>query len=160
MGKKKLNEEFNVLSNEEIEQCNDIKNALELINKENIITEVEPLEAKRFIVKQNEELKELTKSGMVDKEDGELDEIANQADQAFTDLMDIAVNTTGKSCGDIASAANNFLKIKLDSRIAKLDAKFKKLNIEIQKQKLEASKREDPSNPYAEEDDGIIIIPK
>ena len=143
MGRKKLNDELNVLSNEEIEQCNDIKNALELINKENII---------------NEELKELTKSGMVEKEDIELDEIANQADQAFTDLMDIAVNTVGKSCGDIASAANSFLKIKLDSRIAKLDAKFKKLNIEVQKQKLEASKKNtDTSNEYPE-DDGIIII--
>ena len=154
MGRKKLNDEFNVLSNEEIEQCNDIKNALELINKENIITEVEPLEAKKFIVKQNEELKALTKSGMIEKEDGELDEIANQADQAFTDLMDIAVNTVGKSCGDIASAA----KIKLDSRIAKLDAKFKKLNIEVQKQKLEASKKNNDAPSEYPEDDGIIII--
>lgn len=158
MGRKKLNDEFNVLSNEEIEQCNDIKNALELINKENIITEVEPLEAKKFIVKQNEELKALTKSGMIEKEDGELDEIANQADQAFTDLMDIAVNTVGKSCGDIASAANSFLKIKLDSRIAKLDAKFKKLNIEVQKQKLEASKKNNDAPSEYTEDDGIIII--
>lgn len=156
MSDKKLNDEFNVLTNEDIEQCSDIQSALELINKENIITEVEPLEAKKFIVKQNEELKELTKTGMLDKEDGELDEIANQADQAFTDLMDIAINTTGKSCGDIASAANSFLKIKLDSRIAKLDAKFKKLNIEVQKQKLEAVKKDAPSN-YPE-DDGIIII--
>ena len=37
MGKKKLNEEFNVLSNEEIQQSNDIAQALALINQENII---------------------------------------------------------------------------------------------------------------------------
>ena len=38
MSEQKLNDEFNVLSNEEIEKCSDIQSALELINKENIIT--------------------------------------------------------------------------------------------------------------------------
>lgn len=113
MGKKKLNEEFNILSNEEIQQSNDIAQALALINQENIITETEPLEARKFIVKQNEELKQLTKSGMIEKNDAELDEIANQADQAFYDLMDIALNTVGKSCGDIASSAHNLILRKL-----------------------------------------------
>jgi len=157
MSKKKLNEEFNVLSNEEIEQCDDLKTALELINKENIITEVEPIEAKKFIVKKNEELKELSKSDMVEKTDIELDEISNQADQAFYDLMDIAINTQGKACGDIASAANNFLKIKLETRIAKMDTKIKQMNLELQRQKLEASKKEPDASEYPE-DDGIIII--
>ena len=157
MGKKKLNEEFNILSDEEIKQCNDIQSALELINSENIITEVEPLEAKKFIVQKNDDLKNLTKANMEEKEDIELDEIANQADQAFFDLMDIAVNTQGKACGDIASAANSFLKIKLDSKLAKMDSKIKKMNLEIQKQKLEASKKQDTSNNYSE-DDGIVII--
>ena len=69
MGKKKLNEEFNVLSDEEIKQCNDIQSALELINSENIITEVEPLEAKKFIVAKNDELKDLTKLTLEEKED-------------------------------------------------------------------------------------------
>ena len=54
MSKKKLDQEFNVLSNEEIQQCADIENALELINKENIITEIEPLEQKKFIVQKND----------------------------------------------------------------------------------------------------------
>jgi len=158
MGKKKLNEEFNVLSDEEIKQCNDIQSALELINSENIITEVEPLEAKKFIVAKNDELKDLTKLTLEEKEDSELDEIANQADQAFFDLMDIAVNTQGKACGDIASAANSFLKIKLDSKLAKMDAKIKKMNIEIQKQKLEASKKISDAPSNYPEDDGIVII--
>lgn len=158
MARKKLDEEFNVLSEEEIKQSNDIQTALTLINQEHVITETDPIEAKKFVVKQNEELKALTKSGMIEKDEAELDEISNQADQAFTDLMDIAVNTTGKSCGDIASAANSFLKIKLDSRIAKLDAKMKKMNIELQKQKLEASKQNSGTSPQYEENDGIIII--
>lgn len=159
MGRKKLNEEFNVLSNEEIQQSNDIAAALALINQENIITETEPLEAKKFIVKQNEELKQLTKSGLVEKNDAELDEIANQADQAFYDLMDIALNTQGKACGDIASSAHNFLNIKLNARLAKMDAKFKKLNHELQVKKYEASANKTTNAPEKyEEDDGIEII--
>ena len=94
---------------------------------------------------------------MVEKTDIELDEISNQADQAFYDLMDIAINTQGKACGDIASAANNFLKIKLETRIAKMDTKIKQMNLELQRQKLEASKKDNDASEYPE-DDGIIII--
>lgn len=159
MANKKLDKEFNILSNEEIQECSDIQNALELINKENIITELEPIEQKKFIVKKNEELKNLTKTELLDKDSFELDEIANQADQAFTDLMDIALNTTGKSVGDISSSAQNFLNIKLNARLAKIDAKFKKLNHELQVKKFEASTKnvENASNDY-DEDDGIEII--
>lgn len=159
MKNKKLDSEFNVLTNEEIQQCTDIQNALELINKENIITELEPIEAKKFIVKQNENLKQLTKSGMIEKEEAELDEIANQADQAFNDLMDIALNSVGKSVGDISSSAQNFLNIKLNARLAKMDSKMKKLNYELQKQKIEASTKKTIDAPEKyDEDDGIVIL--
>lgn len=152
---KKINEIFGVLSDEEVERCHDLQNALELINKENIVTGLEPIEAKKFIVKKNENI-DLTQSDLKNKEDAELDEIANQADQAFTDLMDIALNASGKSCGDIASAANNFLNIKLNTRIAKMDAKMKKLNYELNKAKFEASKSDNTTDE--DENDGIVII--
>lgn len=152
---KKIKDLFGVLSDSEVAQCTDLQNALELINKENVITDVEPLEAKKFIVKKNENI-DLTQSDLKNKEDVELDEIANQADQAFTDLMDIALNTAGKACGDIASAANNFLNIKLNTRIAKMDAKMKKLNYELNKAKFEATKGDNTNSE--DEDDGIVII--
>lgn len=159
MVNKKLDSEFNVLSAEEINQCTDIQNALELINKENIITELEPIEQRKFIVKKNENIKDLTKSELKEKEEIELDEIADQADQAFTDLMDIALNSVGKSVGDISSSAQNFLNIKLNARLAKIDAKFKKLNHELQVKKLEAStKKVEDASINIEEDDGIIIL--
>lgn len=160
MANKKLDSEFNILSDEEIKQCTDIQNALELINKENIITELEPIEQKKFVVKKNENIKDITKTELKEKEEIELDEIADQADQAFIDLMDIALNSVGKSVGDISSSAHNFLNIKLNARLAKMDAKFKKLNHELQVKKLEAStkKFEDASDNIMEEDDGIIIL--
>lgn len=158
MSKKKLDQEFNVLSNEEIQQCTDIQNALELINKENIITEIEPLEQKKFIVQKNEDIKNISKSELTTKEDTELDEIANQADQAFMDLMDIAVNSVGKAVGDIASSAQNFLNVKLNARLAKLDAKYKKLNYELQVKKFEASRKPEASDESEEDDNDDIVI--
>lgn len=154
---KKLDEEFNVLSNDDIKQYTDLQNALELINQENIITEIEPPEPKKFIVQKNKNITNLTKTSLEDKDEAELDEISDQADQAFYDLMDIAINNQGKACGDIASAANNFLTIKLNSRLAKMEQRMKKLTYNLNKQKFEASlKKDDTSN--IEENDGIIII--
>ena len=69
MANKKLDSEFNILSDEEIQQCTDIQNALELINKENIITELEPIEQRKFIVKKNENIKDITKSELKEKEE-------------------------------------------------------------------------------------------
>lgn len=156
---KKLDKEFNVLPIEELDEANDIAKALQVINQENIITEVEPLEVKKFIVEKNNDIKDLSKLSMEERNEKELDEIANQADQAFVELMDIALNTQGKACGDIASAANNFLNIKLNTRLAKVDAKMKKLNYELNKQKFEASlKKSSDSDDDEDDDDGIQII--
>lgn len=158
MKKNKLNDEFNILSNEEIKQSNDIAQALALINQEGCINN-DPIEEKKFIVAKNENLKQLTsKASFEEKNETELDEIANQADQAFYDLMDIAINTQGKGCGDIASSAQSFLNIKLNARLAKMDAKYKKLNYELQLKKLEATtKKSSDTNEDDDEDDVIII---
>lgn len=154
---KKLDEEFNVLSNDDIKQCSDLQNALELINQENIITEIEAPEPKKFVVQKNSNISNLTKTSLKEKDEEELDEISDQADQAFYDLMNIAINAPGKACGDIASAANNFLTIKLNSRLAKMEQRMKKLTYNLNKQKFEASlKKDDTSN--IEENDGIVII--
>lgn len=154
---KKLDEEFNVLSNDDIKQCSDLQNALELINQENIITEIEAPEPKKFVVQKNSNISNLTKTSLEEKDEEELDEISDQADQAFYDLMNIAINAPGKACGDIASAANNFLTIKLNSRLAKMEQRMKKLTYNLNKQKFEASlKKDDTSN--IEENDGIVII--
>ena len=163
MAKKSLDEEFGTLSVEEIESSDSLQKALALINQEGIVSDVPEPELKKFAVAKKEEAKELAKLTDEQKSNKELDEIADQADQAFYDLMDIAINTTGKACGDIASAANNFLKIKLDTKLAKMDAKFKKMNQDIQLKRIEMSqyktsqKDEDPD--YDPSDDLIEINP-
>lgn len=162
--KKSLDEEFGTLSVEEIETSDSLQKALALINQEGVVSDVPEPEFKKFIVEKKNEAKELSKMTDEEKSEKDLDEIANQADQAFYDLMDIAINTTGKACGDIASAANNFLKIKLDTKLAKLDAKYKKMNQEIQLKRIEMtslkSSQKEEISEYDPSDDIIEINPE
>ena len=161
--KKSLDEEFGTLSVEEIETSDSLQKALALINQEGVVSDVPEPELKKFIVEKKNEAKELAKMTEEEKSNEDLDEIANQADQAFYDLMDIAINSTGKSCGEIASASNNFRKIKLDTKLAKMDAKFKKMNQEIQLKRIEMSQyktsQKDEVPDYDPSDDLIEINP-
>jgi len=163
MAKKSLDEEFGTLSVEEIETSDSLQKALALINQEGVVSDVPPPELRKFVVEKKDEAKELSKLTDEEKNDKDLDDIANQADQAFYDLMDIAINTQGKACGDIASAANNFLKIKLDARLAKMEQKYKKMNQEIQLKKIEMtslkSSQKDLEPDYDPNDDIIEINP-
>lgn len=160
--KKTLDEQFNTLSAEDIETSDSLQQALALINQENVVSEV-PADLKKFIVSKKEEAKELSNLTDEQKNDKDLDEIANQADQAFYDLMDIAINTQGKACGDIASAAQSFLNIKLNAKLAKTEQKYKKINQEIQMKKIEMtalkSSQKDIESEYSPEDDIIIVNP-
>ena len=161
--KKSLDEEFGTLSVEEIETSDSLQKALALINQEGVVSDVPEPELKKFIVEKKNEAKDLSKLTDEEKSEKDLDEIANQADQAFYDLMDIAINTTGKACGDIASAANNFLKIKLDTKLAKMEQKYKKMNQEIQLKKIEMtslkSSQKEEISEYDPSDDIIEINP-
>lgn len=161
MAKKSLDEEFGTLSVEEIETSDSLQKALALINQEGIVSDVPEPELKKFVVTKKEEAKELAKMTDEEKSEYELDEISNQADQAFYDLMDIAINSTGKVAGEMASAANNFLKIKLDTKLAKIDARYKKLNQEIQLKRIEMNSMKSSQNndiPDYDPNDDIIEI--
>lgn len=161
MAKKSLDEEFGTLSVEEIETSDSLQQALALINQEGVVSDVPPTELKKFAVAKKEEAKELAKLTDEQKSNKELDEIADQADQAFYDLMDIAINTQGKACGDIASAAQSFLNIKLNAKLAKSEHKFKKLNQEIQLKRIEMNSLKSSQNndvPDYDPNDDIIEI--
>ena len=155
-----IDEELNLMTNEEIENCDDLQKALELINKEQVIPEAKALVKKDFIVKSNEHLKKELENLPEDAQnDKELDLIADQADTAFYDLMDIAVNTAGKACGDIASAAQQFLNIKMQAKMSKTELKLKKMKMDLDRKKLELShkpKEMDTDDDFS--DEGITII--
>lgn len=154
-----IEDELNILSNDEIENSSDLQKALDLINKEQIIPEATALVKKNFIVKQNNEIKDLSKMDLEERTDVELDEIANQADSAFQELMDIAINSSGKACGDISAAAQQFLNIKLQTRLSKTELKLKRMKQELDEKKFEAtSKLKDDTSDDDFSDDGIVIL--
>ena len=155
-----IDNELNLITNEDIEQISDLQEALDIINKEQVIPEAKALVKKDFIVKSNENLKkELANLSEDAQNDKELDLIADQADTAFYDLMDIAVNTAGKACGDIASAAQQFLNIKMQAKMSKTELKLKKMKMDLDRKKLELShkpKEMDTDDDFS--DEGITII--
>jgi hypothetical protein len=157
-----LNEQFNVLTNEEITESNDIQKALELINKENVVAEIDIKPVKKFIVEKNDKLKEIIESTLPEEQsDAELDEIANQADQAFYDLMDmvVGVSVPHKGTAEMAGAAHAFLDIKLKSKIAKTELKLKKMKQELDEKKLKsATTKENNSDDDYTSDSEIIVI--
>lgn len=154
-----IEDELNILSNDEIENSSDLQKALDLINKEQIIPEATALVKKNFIVKQNNEIKDLSKMDLEERTDVELDEIANQADSAFQELMDIAINSSGKACGDISAAAQQFLNIKLQTKLSKTELKLKRMKQELDEKKFEAtSKLKDDASDDDFSDDGIVIL--
>ena len=155
-----IDNELNLITNEDIEQISDLQQALDIINKEQVIPEAKALVKRDFIVKSNEDLKKELENLPEDKQnDVELDKIADQADSAFYDLMDIAVNTSGKVVGDIASAAQQFLNIKMQAKLSKTELRLKKMKMELDKRKFElASKPKEIDSDDDFSDDGITII--
>jgi hypothetical protein len=155
-----IDNELDILTNEEIEQCDDLQKALALINKEQVVPEAIAITKKNFIVEKNKEIKDVSKLSDDEKNDNELDEISNQADQAFYELMDIAINTTGKACGDVASAAQSFLNIKLNAKMAKTELKLKKMKQKLDEEKFKASliKHNDNEDDDIDDGDDIVII--
>lgn len=153
MGRKKIDNLFNVPSKDDIEGLSTLSNALSLINEVGAISSdnIEP-EPKKFIVQKKQEAKELSKIDYYEKIDDDLDEIADQADSAFQELMDITLNTTGGKVGDIASAAKNFLDVKMQAKMAKLEKKFKMMNLELQQRKQEYFENRQKANAIVNSD--------
>lgn len=153
-----IGDNLNILSNDEIEQCDDLQKALALINKEQVVPSELVIKKKEFIVEKNKDIKDLSKMDINEKTDTELDEISNQADQAFYDLMDVAVNSTGKACGDVASAAQSFLNIKLSAKMAKTELRLKRMKQELDEKKFQlASQPKETDDDYDVSDDIVII---
>lgn len=158
--KDQINDELNILSNEEIQDSSDLQKALDLINKEQVIPEATALVKKNFIVEKNEDIKDLLNSNCDDdtKLNAELDEIANQSDKAFLEIMDLAINSSGKAAGECAEAARGFLELKLKSKMAKTELKLKKMKQELDEKKAQLLIKPKDNEEEDFSDDGIVIL--
>ena len=86
--------------------------------------------------------------GLGDMSDSELDGLANKAEQAFDDLMDLGMNVEAKYGSRMFEVAGNMLKTALDAKSAKIDKKLKMVDLQLKKlaidKKSNSADGEDP----------------
>ena len=93
--------------------------------------------------------------GLGEVSDDELDKLANKAEQAFDDLMDLGMNVEAKYGSRMFEVAGTMLKTAVDAKSAKIDKKLKM--VELQLKKLAIDKKESGNNEETIEGKGFII---
>jgi len=131
---KKLEELLNLPENEEIVQAAEAQET-EQKNYDEQIAKKEKRTYREF-----EELDKITAalpqvSGLGDKADEELDDIAKKAMDTFEDLKDLGMNVESRYSARVFEVAGNMLKTSLDAKSTKIDKKLKMLELQIKKEK-------------------------
>jgi hypothetical protein len=86
--------------------------------------------------------------GLGDIADGELDELAKKATDAYDDLVDLGMNVEPRYSARIFEVAQSALKNAIDAKSAKIDKKLKMIELQLKKQKLDQELK-----PAGDEDD-------
>jgi hypothetical protein len=94
--------------------------------------------------------------GLGDLADGELDELAKKAVDAYDDIMDLGMNVVARYSSRLFEVASSMLKNAIDAKSAKLDKKLKMIELQIKKAKLDqdANSGDDSVSLHGE---GVII---
>lgn len=90
-----------------------------------------------------------TVKGLGKATDDEFDEVADEAIQAYKDLVDIGMNADPKYAARIFEVANSMLKTNLEAKSAKASTKLKVIEQQLKRQKQEQEtkgKNSDDSN--------------
>lgn len=93
--------------------------------------------------------------GLGDMSDSELDGLANKAEVAFDDLMDLGMNVEAKYGSRMFEVAATMLKTAVDAKSAKIDKKLKM--VELQLKKLAIDKKNSESSDETVNGEGYII---
>jgi hypothetical protein len=93
--------------------------------------------------------------GLGDISDGEFDELARRATDAYDDLMDLGMNVEARYSGRVFEVAATMLKNAIDAKSAKIDKKLKMVELQLKKQKLDQESNNDDSVDVS--GTGIII---
>lgn len=92
------------------------------------------------ITKELPAVKELDTLGETD-----LDHLADKAEKAYDDLMDLGMNVEVRYSGRIFEVAGSMLKNAVDAKSAKIDKKLKAVDLQMRKLKLDQDSGEDPN---------------
>jgi uncharacterized protein YacL (UPF0231 family) len=75
--------------------------------------------------------------GLGDIADGELDDLAKKATDAYDDIMDLGMNVEARYSARMFEVAASMLGHAIQAKSAKLDKKLKMIDLQLKKQKLD-----------------------
>lgn len=78
-------------------------------------------------------------------EEKDLDSLADKAEKAYDDLMDLGMNVEVRYSGRIFEVAGSMLKNAIDAKTAKVDKKLKAVDLQLKKLKIDRDSPEDPN---------------
>jgi hypothetical protein len=139
---KKLEDLFNLEKNSQPLPDSDIvpdvpeKNHAEVKNLDDSYKAVSQLTRDLPAIKELDEL-----------DDKELDNLADKAEKAYDDLMDLGMNVEVRYAGRIFEVAGTMMKNAIDAKSAKIDKKLKSIDLQLKKYKID---RENSSADDAE----------
>ena len=137
---KKLEELFNM--EESKEEPKEVETSV--IKAEEMEAEIKSVDqsyqAIQNITKELPAVKELDTLGETD-----LDHLADKAEKAYDDLMDLGMNVEVRYSGRIFDVAGSMLKNAVDAKSAKIDKKLKAVDLQMRKLKLDQDSGEDPN---------------
>jgi uncharacterized membrane protein len=93
--------------------------------------------------------------GLGDMTDAELDGLANKAEQAFDDLMDLGMNVEAKYGSRMFEVAANMLNAAVTAKTNKIDKKLKMVELQLKKLAIDKKNANEGDDPV--EGKGYII---
>lgn len=76
-----------------------------------------------------------------DLSENELDELANKAEEAYDDLMDLGMNVEVRYASRIFEVASSMLNNAINAKTAKIDKKLKAVDLQLKKLKIDNDAR-------------------
>ena len=118
---------------------------------ETLVVEPPTHEAVDNIEKTSREIQRITNTlpqiqELNDLDDKELDHLADKAEKAYDDLMDLGMNVEGRYSGRIFEVASSMLGNAITAKTAKLDKKLKAVDLQLKKLKMDKDSPEDPND--------------
>lgn len=74
-----------------------------------------------------------------------LDTLATKAEEAYENLMDLAMNVEVRYSSRIAEVASSMMKNAIDATSAKIDKRLKAVDLQLKKYKIDKDNNEDPN---------------
>jgi len=132
-------------------------------------TEVEPIiepiveSAEQTVVSLEDKLEQFDKiaaalprvKGLGDVSDAELDNLANKAEQAYNDLMDLGMNVEARYGARMFEVAAQMMNAAITAKSNKIDKKLKMIDLQIKKYGID--KKQGNQDPEAIEAEGYLI---